>query len=177
MTAPEPPSETQRIDPPYAADERTLLETFLDYHRATLLMKCEGLTDEQLRTRSVPPSSLSLLGLVRHMAEVERQWFRNILAGGDEPGIFFTDEEPDGDFDLGDDADVAADLATYREEVAVCRAIADRHPDLDAIGARLRRGVHEVSLRWIFVHLLEEYARHNGHADFLRERIDGATGE
>ena len=68
-------------------------------------------------------------------------------------------------------------MATYREELASCREIADRHPDLDAVGARLRRGVHEVSLRWIYVHMVGEYARHNGHADLLRERIDGATGE
>ena len=153
-----------------------MLETFLDYHRATLLLKCAGLSDDQLRTRSVPPSSLSLLGLVRHMAEVERNWFRRILMGEDVPGIFWTDEEPDGEFDLVDGADVEADLATCRQELDICRAIANRHPDLDAIGANLRRG-HEVSLRWIFVHLIEEYARHNGHADFLRERIDGVTGE
>ena len=176
VTRPELLSEIQRADPPYVADERTMLEAWLDYHRATLLRKCEGLSDDQLRTRSVPPSSLSLLGLVRHMAEVERNWFRRILAGEDVPGIFWTDEEPDGDFDLVDDADPAADIATYREELRVCREIAARHPDLDGVGARLRRG-HEVSLRWIYVHMIEEYARHNGHADFLRERIDGATGD
>jgi uncharacterized damage-inducible protein DinB len=176
VTEPVLPSESRRTDPPFAGDERTLLESFLDYHRATLLLKCEGLTDDQLRTRSVRPSSLSLLGLVRHMAEVERNWFRRILMGEDVPGLFWTDEEPDGEFDLVDDADVAADLATYREELGVCRAIANRHADLDAIGANLRRG-HEVSLRWMFVHMIEEYARHNGHADLLRERIDGVTGE
>jgi uncharacterized damage-inducible protein DinB len=162
--------------PPLQADERATLESRLDSYRATPGTTCDGLSDDQLRTASVPPSPLTLLGLVQHMAEVERNWFRRILAGEDVPGIFWTDEEPDGDFDLVDDADPAADIATYREELRVCREIAARHPDLDGLGARLRRG-HEVSLRWIYVHMIEEYARHNGHADFLRERIDGATGD
>jgi uncharacterized damage-inducible protein DinB len=170
------PAVSGRSDPPYAADERTMLESWLEFHRATLLWKCEGLTDEQLRTRSVEPSTLSLLGLVRHMAEVERAWFRRCLAGEDASPYYYSDADPDGDFDRVDAADVAADLATYRAEAQACREIAARYDDLGTVGAARRHG-HDVSLRWIYVHMIEEYARHNGHADLLRERIDGVTGD
>ncbi|HZJ05657.1 MAG TPA: DinB family protein [Nocardioidaceae bacterium] len=167
MTEPEFPPATDRVDPPFVAGEREMLDAWLDFHRATLLSKCEGLDDDQLRTRSVPPSSLSLLGLVRHMTEVERSWFRRCLAGEEVAPSYYSEDNEDGDFDDVDAADVAADMASFCEEVSVCRAIAKRKG----------RGVHEVSLRWIYVHMIEEYARHNGHADFLRERIDGATGD
>jgi uncharacterized damage-inducible protein DinB len=153
-----------------------MLEAWLEYHRATLLWKCELLGAEQLKARSVEPSSMSLLGLVRHMAEVERHWFRNCLAGHDLPALYCSDAEPDGDFDLVDDADAAEDLATYMREVDACRAVAGEYEDLDAVGAVRRHG-EDVSLRWIFIHMIEEYARHNGHADLLRERIDGVTGD
>ena len=168
MTAP----QVDRPKVPRVADERAMLEAWLDYHRATLLMKCAGLSDEQLKLRSVEPSTLSLLGLVRHMTEVERGWFRRGV--GDEKGpqvapMYYSDERPDGDFDDVDDADPAATFATYQEELARCRAAAAGVP-LDA-----RRD--EYSVRWIYLHMIEEYARHNGHADLLRERIDGATGD
>ena len=172
---PEYPPATGRRDPPFVADERTMLDSWLDFHRATLLMKGEGLDDDQLRSRSVSPSTLSLLGLVRHMTEVERHWFRRVLAGEDAPPLYYSDDNEDGDFDDVDSADVPADLAAYKTEVDRCRAIAAEHA-LDDIGRRQRHG-QDVSLRWICVHMIEEYARHNGHADFLRERIDGATGE
>jgi len=165
----------RRVDPPYVADERTMLEAWLDFHRATLLGKCAGLSDEQLRTRSVPPSTMSLHGLVRHLTEVERNWFRRYL-GGEEPApLYYSDAEPDGDFDLVEDADAAADLETYAAEVEASRALAAGR-GLDEIVPRARRG-EPLSLRWIYVHLIEEYARHNGHADLLRQRIDGAVGE
>ena len=153
-----------------------MLDSWLEFHRATLLMKCEGLTEEQLKTRSVPPSSLSLLGLVRHMTEVERGWFRRVLVGEDVKPLYYSDDNEDGDFDDVDNADLDGDLARFREEVDHCRRVAAEHPDLDTIAKRARRG-RQVSLRWIYVHMIEEYARHNGHADFLRERIDGATGD
>ncbi|MGW6918543.1 DinB family protein [Kitasatospora sp. NPDC054939] len=167
---------TPRTDPPFAADEATMLTAWLDFHRATLALKCEGLAEEQLRRRSVPPSGLSLLGLVRHMAEVERYWFEVVLLGGDPAaGHYWTDEDQDADFDRVDTASAAEGLATWRSEVEASRRAVDGLA-LDAVGKRLRHG-HEVSLRWILVHMIEEYARHNGHADLLRELIDGATGE
>ncbi len=173
---PEFPPEKNRRDPPFQADERTMLEAWLDFHRATLLVKCDGLSDEQLKMRSVPPSSLTLLGLVRHMTSVERGWFRHCLAGEDPPPLYDFEADPDADFNDTDDADVQTAFAAFDDEVACCRQLAARYADLDAVGARQRRD-HDVSLRWIYVHMLEEYARHNGHADFLRERIDGKTGD
>ncbi|MEU9045343.1 DinB family protein [Kitasatospora sp. NPDC048343] len=165
-----------RVDPPMAADEAATLTAFLDYHRSTLALKCEGLSDDQLRLRSVPPSGLSLLGLVRHMAEVERYWFQGILRGEEvATGHYWTKADPDGDFDNVDTADVAADFATWRAEIEAARRAAAGLP-LDTVGKRPRRG-EEVTLRWILAHMVEEYARHNGHADLLRESVDGATGE
>jgi uncharacterized damage-inducible protein DinB len=176
MTQAEFPPADGRVDPPYVAGEREMLDSWLDFHRATLLMKCQGLTDEQLKTRSVPPSSLSLLGLVRHMTEVERGWFRRVLLGEEAAPLYYSGDNEDGDFDEVDTADVATDLRRYRDEVEYCRRVTAEHEDLDAVGRRERQG-RPVSLRWIYVHMIEEYARHNGHADLLRERIDGATGD
>ncbi|MDX2644621.1 DinB family protein [Streptomyces sp. NPDC001902] len=164
----------ERTDPPYIADERTMLESWLDFHRDTLAMKCAGLDDEQLRTPSAPPSDLTLLGLVRHMAGVERGWFRTVLAGEDVPPLYLTEDDPDGEFHDLAQADTAEAFATWRAEIAHARELT-RHRSLDDIG--LRRGKHEISLRWIYVHMIEEYARHNGHADLIRERIDGVTGD
>jgi uncharacterized damage-inducible protein DinB len=170
------PAMADRQDPPFVADERTMLEAWLDFHRATLLGKCDGLDDAQLKTRSVPPSSLSLLGLVRHMTEVERSWFRRVLLDEDAQPLYYSDTDPDGDFDHLGSAAVAEVFAAFRAEVEACRAIAAQQGDLDVLASRRRHGA-EVSLRWIYVHMIEEYARHNGHADLLRERIDGATGD
>jgi uncharacterized damage-inducible protein DinB len=164
----------QRTDPPFEAGERKLLDAFLDYHRATLAIKCDGLDDAQLRTRSAPPSSLSLLGLVRHMADVERGWFRRVLGGEEAPPHFWSEDDQDGDFDNVDEADVAEAFATWRAECEHARQLVAAAPSLEVTG--LRRG-EAVPLRWILVHMIEEYARHNGHADLLRERIDGAVGE
>jgi uncharacterized damage-inducible protein DinB len=161
---------TERTDPPFEGDERTLLEAWLEYHRATLALKCEGLTDDQLRTRSVPPSNLSLLGLVRHMAEVENNWFRFWL-GGDGPVTRW-----DGDEDFAvDGADVAEAFDYWRSECEHAREVVARFASLDDVGAGQTRGAG-ISLRWTLTHMIEEYARHNGHADLLRECIDGATG-
>lgn len=159
-------------NPPKIADERTMLEAWLDRHRETLLWKCEGLSDDQLRQRSVPPSALSLLGLVRHMAEVERGWFAG-FAGADTTSLYCSDDDEDGDFDGVDTADAASDLATFGAEVASARQlVAERRLDDTAMIYG-----KEFSLRWIVVHMVEEYARHNGHADLLRECIDGAIGD
>jgi uncharacterized damage-inducible protein DinB len=166
--------QVTRDQAPLEADERTMLEGWLTYHRQTLLHKCAGLTAEQLKRRSVEPSSLSLLGLVRHMAEVERFWFRQSLAGADIPAIYYSEDNPDGDFDDVADAVVEADFEVFRTEATLADE-ATRGRSLDDT-FRGRHG-RDVSLRWIYVHMIEEYARHNGHADLLRERIDGATGD
>jgi hypothetical protein len=169
------PSADQRTDPPHVADERTSLEAWLDFHRATLLWKCDGLTPEQLAERSAEPSTMSLLGLVRHMAEVERGWFRQFVAGEDVPDIYCTEEAPDGDFDEVDPARAEEDFAIFGTEVEASRAVAARF-GLDHLTRRGRRDF-DIDLRWVYVHMIEEYARHNGHADLLRERIDGVIGD
>jgi Protein of unknown function (DUF664) len=168
-----PPVE--RAEPPLIAGEREMLETWLDYQRQTLLTKCAGLTSAQLKRASAPPSNLTLLGLVRHMADVERGWFRETAAAEPESWIYGSPDNPDGDFDDVEGADAAVDLAVLEAEIAAARtAVADI--DLDKVCPRPTRG-DAMSLRWIYVHMIEEYARHNGHADLIRERIDGAVGD
>jgi uncharacterized damage-inducible protein DinB len=164
--------EVSRPDPSTTAGEREMLESWLDYHRATLLWKCAGLGDEQLKERACPPSTLSLLGLVRHMNEVENGWFGHFV--GERTRVYSTDEWPDADFDDLDNADAAADFAAYEEQCERSRQRAAGH-GLDETFVS-RRG-DTISLRWIYVHMIEEYARHNGHADLIREAIDGVTGD
>jgi uncharacterized damage-inducible protein DinB len=168
-------ADVPRADPDHAADERTTLTEFLDYYRATLASKCAGLTPEQLAERAVPPSSLSLLGLVRHMGEVERGWFRT-FAGERSTPRYYSDDNPDGDFDdaAADPAQVEDAFAYWQGEIAHAREIITGR-GLDETFSRPNRP--DTSLRWILVHMIEEYARHCGHADFLRERRDGATGD
>jgi hypothetical protein len=165
---------TDRALAPFEADERTTLTGFLDFQRATLAVKCEGLTDDQLRQQAVPPSRLSLLGLVRHMAEVERNWFRPVLSGEPMALYFGSDMDWEASFREVPTADVAEAFRTWRAECDHSRALAATAPSLDVRGFR-HSGY--VSLRWVITHLIEEYARHNGHADLLRERLDGSTGE
>ncbi len=167
--------DLERAHPPRTpGDERGSLESWLEFHRATLLMKCAGLEPEQLAIRSCPPSSLSLLGLVRHMTEVE-PWFHDF--DGEPVGEWYsTDDDPDGAFDSVDPSGADADLAAYHASVdRARRAVQGR--SLDDISPEPGDDGEEVSLRWIYQHMIEEYARHNGHADLLRERIDGATGD
>ncbi|MFI6558667.1 DinB family protein [Streptomyces sp. NPDC050534] len=171
---------TERREPATTADERTMLEGWLEYHRQTLAWKCQDLTDEQLRTPSVEPSTLSLMGLVRHMAEVERSWFRRVLA--DEPDekagpIYYSDADPDGEFRLTETDTWAEASATWQAEIEAARRHAARFGLDDLSVGRHRRTGEQFNLRWIYTHMIEEYARHNGHADLLRERIDGATGD
>ena len=143
---------------------------WLDFHRATLLMKCAGLDEAQLKMRTCDPSTLSLLGLVRHMTEVERSWFRRRIAAEDAPPLYYTDQAPDDDFDALESTPVATVFERYQAEVERCREVM-QNVDFD----RVADG--NISVRWIVSHMVEEYARHNGHADLLRERIDGATGD
>ncbi len=160
-----------------AADERSTLMTFLDYQRAILARKAEGLTDEQARTTACPPSDMTILGLIRHMADVDRGWSRRAVLGADiEPiycGSAHPDGDPDGDFHAPPDATLGDALTTYWEVIAESNRIFAAAA-LDDIEANARA---TYSVRWILVHLVEEYARHCGHADLLRQAIDGATGD
>ncbi|MGA2529588.1 MAG: DinB family protein [Acidimicrobiales bacterium] len=166
----------KRTEPERVATEREALEQWLDYERETLLMKCAGLTADQLKTRAVPPSALSLLGLVRHMTEVERWWFR-MHAAGEQIAFEYSNENDTADFDDLDGADAETDLETFRREVATAReAVRGRTLD-DVVASRGHDATRMRDIRWIYVHMIEEYARHNGHADLLRECIDGTVGD
>lgn len=164
-----------RVLPDTQATERAALEQWLDFHRLTLAMKCEGLDDAQLRTASAPPSDLNLLGLVRHMAEVERAWFRKILAGEDVQWLY-DDEDIDRDIHVTDEDTWEEAYAAWQAEIAHARANAAGR-GLDDLSLGKHRSGRTYNLRWIYLHMIEEYARHNGHADLIRERIDGATGD
>src|SRR2546423_605732 len=156
----------ERRMPDAGLAEREGLVAWVEFHRATLLWKCQGLTDEQLRERSVQPSSMSLIGLVRHCTEVERNWFQRVLQQQQIEGIYYSDDDPDGEFDNVDEANIEEDFAIFRETCDVSRRATEAAASLDVTG--VRRG-QPVSLRWILTHVIEEYARHNGHADLLRE--------
>jgi uncharacterized damage-inducible protein DinB len=164
-----------RPQPPETGDERAMLTVWLDYQRATLLWKCEGLDGEDLVRRGVPPSSLSLLGIVRHMDLVEWHWFDHIFSGTSIPPPMSMDEDRDEDFNELDPELAMADIEHFQERCDRSRSIVAAADSLDTLAASTRRGT--VSLRWIMIHMIEEYARHNGHSDLLREQIDGAVGE
>ncbi|RLV09058.1 Mini-circle protein [Streptomyces griseocarneus] len=164
----------ERTGPPLTGGERETLRAFLDYHRATLALKCEGLPDEDLRRRSMPPSTLTLLGLVRHMAEVERTWFRRVIAGEDVPHVWSDKADFQEAFDATASTGAEA-FAAWQAEVAHARRIEQAAESLDVTGYFPKWDDH-VSLRLVMLHLIHEYARHNGHADFLREGIDGVVG-
>ena len=168
-----PVPEVTRIDPSRVAGERESLEEWLDYHRATLLWKCAGLSDEQLARRSCSPSTLSLLGLVRHMTEVESGWFSD-FAGLGYHHPYSSPDNRDGDFDDVDAAAAAADIAAFQAECEKSRQVVATFALDDTYTDERDR---TFSLRWIYQHMIEEYARHNGHADLLRERIDGVVGD
>jgi uncharacterized damage-inducible protein DinB len=166
------PQVDPRSDGDFHGERETLVGYLRDY-RLTLEMKCEGLDAEQLARQSVEPSNLSLLGLVRHLAGVERNWFRNRMAGQDLPRLYRTDAEPNGEFTgaVANPEVVAEAWATWRAEVVFAERYVAEAPDLDVVG---KEG--DV-LRSVLVHMIEEYARHMGHADLLRERIDGRVGQ
>ena len=163
-----------RTDEPFTGDERATLDGFLNWYRGTLLLKCAGLPAERLAARSVPPSNLSLLGMVRHMTEVERSWFRRRFAREDVERLYNSDDRPDADLDDVTPGTAEADFAAYAAELERCRAAVAGHA-LEETFPNPRLGV-PMSLRWVYVHMIEEYARHCGHADLIRERIDGALG-
>ncbi|KUN76384.1 DinB family protein [Streptomyces griseoruber] len=167
-------SDDDRPAPPYTGGERETLSAVLDWHRATFALKCSGLTPEQLNDRAVPPSALSLHGLVRHLAGAERWWFRIQFAGEDVPLLHYSDDDPDQDFDRLD-GEVTEDFAVWQEECERSRRITGAAASLEETGIRRSTG-EPISLRRILVDMIAEYARHNGHADLLRERLDGSTG-
>ncbi|MFE9063938.1 DinB family protein [Streptomyces violaceusniger] len=163
-----------RPEPPLLGDERATLRAFLDYQRATLAMKCEGLTDEELRQRSMPPSTLTLLGLVRHLAEVERTWFRRVFEDHEAPMVWSPTIDFQAAYDVSGSTRAEA-FAAWEAEVETSRRIEREAESLDLVGYQ-PRWEEEVSLRMVLVHVLLEYGRHNGHADFLREGVDGVVG-
>lgn len=171
------PEDDPREKDVSATGEKGVLEEYLDHYRLTLAMKCEGLDAEQMARRSVPPSTLSLLGLVRHLAKVEHSWFRRVLGGQpDLPRLYWSEEDRDLDFNgvVADDVVVADAWGVWRREVAHARG---HLAGVDDLGATVDHHGRSVEVRDIVVHMIEEYARHLGHADLLRECIDGRTGQ
>src|SRR5258708_7848444 len=165
---------TERIGPPLMAVEREKLRAFLDFHRATPAMKGDGVGEADPPPPTLPPSTLSLLGLVRHMAEVERTWFRRVI-NSEDVGLVWSEQ---GDYQVAYDARAASRsgvFAAWHAEVEQSRRIEADAPSLEALGHQARWD-QDVSLRLVMIHVLLEYARHNGHADFLREAIDGIVG-
>jgi uncharacterized damage-inducible protein DinB len=170
------PVDDPREGGPRLGGERATLAEFLRVQRLTLELKCAGLDAGQLARRSAEPSTLSLLGLIRHMAEVERAWFRTRFADKDQGKLYQTPDDPDGDFNgaVPDPAVVEEAWAAWRAEIAFADEFIADH-DFDFVGMDSQG--EPVSLRELIVHMIEEYARHNGHADLLRERIDGRVGQ
>jgi hypothetical protein len=162
--------EDHRPEPPMAASPVEMTSAFLDFHRATLLWKIDGLTDEELR-RPMVPSGNCLLSIVKHSAHVERWWFRRVFAGEDVD--VWPEADPDADWRIEPDETTAQIIALYNDETARSRAIVDG-ANWDDLAKASRKG-H--TLGWILTHMVEEVARHNGHADIFRELIDGKTGE
>jgi len=177
-----------RLELPGTVDERTLLICFLDFHREALMRTCAGLSDDQLRRRAVPSSNLTLLGLVRHLAGVERWYFQAVIAGNFPGGLFTATDDDDEDFNDLESATGESTFALWRAEVDESRRITAElpldtigtvpvDPDAVAAGTSHQSAGHHYSLRWVLNHMIDEYARHNGHADIIREAIDGETGE
>ena len=175
MPAAPVPAPVTRPEIPETGDERPMLTVWLDYQRATLLWKCEGLDGTALSRRGVPPSALSLLGIVRHMTFVEWSWFEKVFAGLSTPQPFPTDVDRDSDFNDLHAERAVADVERFHEQCETSRSIVAGAESLDTLAVASSYGT--MSLRWILIHMIEEYARHNGHADLLREQIDGAVGE
>jgi len=172
----EPEDDPRRPEENVPKDERGTYADYLRHYRLTLELKCDGLSPGQMATRSVPPSTMSLLGLVRHMAEVERSWFRRVLAQEDAPRLWGP-RRSDADWDgaVGEQSAVDEAWAAWRSEVANAERWLAEHDDMGEVIHDPRDG--DLSVRDVLVHRVEEYARHCGHADLLREGIDGRTGQ
>ncbi len=171
-----PEHEDGRDDGPMTGTPLAVMHHWLELYRETALLKVSGLGGEELAQRTVPPSSMSLVGVVRHLTEVEAYWVRVVLAGNEDvPNYYCTPESPSGDFDEVDPDTAVAEVYAYQREIAETRAILAEWNDPEALAHGERRG-RAVNLGWILVHLIEEYARHLGHMDLLREKVDGRTG-
>jgi uncharacterized damage-inducible protein DinB len=171
------PEDDPRETDTTVSGEKQVLAEYLDHYRTTLEMKCEGLDAEQMARRSVPPSTMSLLGLVRHLASVEHSWFRRFIEGREDlPRLYKSPDDRDLDFNgaVADDAVVADAWESWRAEVAHARDVYDR---VDDLGARVGPEGNQAEVREVVVHMIEEYARHLGHVDLIRECIDGRTGQ
>jgi uncharacterized damage-inducible protein DinB len=168
-------AEIGRVDPARRGGELELVSQFLEYHRATLRMKCAGLDEGQLKHRAVPTTGLTLLGLVRHLTDVERGWFLRTLAGQAAPPHYSSPEDPDGDFDSLDSPPLEEVWRRYHAAVAEARAVLASFASLDEPARR--DAPDQPNVRSVLLHLIEEYARHNGHADLIRQAIDGEAGE
>lgn len=168
-----------RDKPLPTAGEREMLDGWLEFHRSTLLVKCAGLTDEQLRKRSIKPSALSLIGLLRHMTIIEYAWFEKVLSGAPERELYCSADDPDHEINAVDNAFGCEAHAEFLRACEVSRRLTAARSLDEVCVYSPPDGTpnEEYSLRWIITHMIEEYARHNGHADLLRERIDCMTGE
>lgn len=165
----------QRTEPEWATDERTTLLQFLAYYRTTLQRQASAVSDAQAATASVEPSMLTLTGLIRHMTEVERSWLRRCFAGEAIGPQYYSDERPDGDLEVDESMSVAETIAEWRREIERCDAVIADVIDMNEVAAGRSHAGGRPNLRWVIVHLIEEYARHCGHADLIRERIDGSV--
>lgn len=176
MPEPHPDTRSPLPDIAQVDTEHRILHDFLDYYRAVFVRKVEGLDESQVRVR-VGPSTMDLLGLVRHMADVERWWFRGTFTAEVASGHYESEDDPDLDWHHTPDDTLADALEHWHAEVTRAREIVASVDDLGVVGALVSERRGEVSLRWIMVHMIEEYARHCGHADLLREAVDGVTGD
>ncbi len=165
-----------RLEPAPIADERTALREWLDLHRATAVRKASGVTEEEARL-TLTPGGLSLIGLIRHLTEVERNWFQRGFLGESVEPLYYSDADPDGDFHPAPEDALDEAIAVYLATCERSRAIEAAAPSLDELAARVHPEMGRFQLRWIMLHMIEETARHNGHADLLREAADGTVGE
>jgi hypothetical protein len=165
----------ERPEPAWASGERQTLVEFMNYQRDTLERQAFALTDAQGATASVEPSMLTMTGLVRHLTDVERNWFRRCFAGQDAPPLYYDDIRPDGDLEVDATMSLRQAVAGWRHEIEICDQILAAVADMAALSIGRSRDGNQPNMRWIMVHMIEEYARHCGHADLIRERLDGAT--
>ena len=162
----------ERTPEPESVPERELLLGWLSFHRNALAAKCEGMSDKQLIEQSAPPSTLSLLGLVRHLTEMERHYIGHALSGDGRGFDYCTGDDEEADIENLDVSMVAVSQRNWQDQMRESDALIARYDDLGADGA-----TGWFSVRWSLLKVIQEYARHNGHADIVRERIDGLRGE